>query len=366
MSLRIPFLELDRMHQSLRIELEAKFSDVLQTGIFSGGNEVDDFAHAVGRLLGVGHAIPCSNGTDALEMALKVVGVQPGDEVIVPALSWVSTAEAVVNMGAVPTFLDVDQNGLLDLNRLHEGISKRTKALVPVHLYGKMVDMQALTAVSRPLGLKVVEDAAQAFGSYQGGIPAGGWGDVGCYSFYPTKNLGALGEGGMMVTDDASLANHLSLLLNHGQPEKDVHLISGRNAKMDSLQAAFLQVKLNHFESMQQRRKALARIYLDRLKVQPLIRLPEGMLNADHNAHLFTIHCPKRNYLKAHLEDRGIGSAIHYPEILPNLPPFSDAGNYPMASYISQSTLSLPLHPYLTEEEVHTVCDAVLDFFARG
>lgn len=364
MSLHIPFLELGRIHQSLRSELETKFSEMLQVGIFSGGKEVEGFAEAVKQCLGVGHAIPCSNGTDALEMALKVLGVQPGDEVIVPALSWISTAEAVVNLGAVPKFADVDRNGLLDLNRLPDLISRRTKVIIPVHLYGKMVDMQALVAFANRLGVKVVEDSAQAFGSLQRGVPAGAWGDVGCYSFYPTKNLGALGEGGMMVTDDASIADHLRLLLNHGQLERDKHLISGRNAKMDSLQAAFLHIKLKHFESMQRSRKVLAAIYLERLSILSDISLPQGVLDVDHNAHLFTIQCPDRNHLKACLETKGIGSAIHYPEILPFLPPFADTGEYPVASSIAQSTLSLPLHPYLTEEEVHFVCDAVLGFFA--
>ncbi|WP_209330216.1 DegT/DnrJ/EryC1/StrS family aminotransferase [Lunatimonas salinarum] len=366
MRLHIPFLELGRLHESLRPELEAKFTEILRVGVFSSGHEVESFAREVSRFLGVKYAIPCSNGTDALEMALKVVGVKPGDEVIVPALSWISTAEAVVNIGAVPQFAEVDRNGLLDLNRLDKGLSERTKAIIPVHLYGKMVDMAALTTFARSMDLRVVEDAAQAFGAFQSGIPAGGWGDVGCFSFYPTKNLGALGEAGLLVTSDSISAENLSLFLNHGQPKRDEHEISGRNAKIDTLQAAFLRIKLKHFESMQERRKKLAAIYLERLGGLSEISLPMGMLQADHNAHLFTIQCVNRDQLKAYMEERGIGTAIHYPEILPHLKPFLEGRAFPVASTIARSTLSLPLNPSLREEEVHRVCDALVAYFQRG
>jgi UDP-2-acetamido-2-deoxy-ribo-hexuluronate aminotransferase len=363
MKLRIPFLGLDKVHQSLQDELASKFGELIHAGVFSGGIEVDAFAEEIRDYLGAPFVIPCSNGTDALEIAMKVLGIGSGDEVILPALTWVSTAEAIRNVGAVPRFVDVTTDGLIDLDRVEGKLSRATKAIIPVHLYGKMVDMDRLSLIAEGFDIKVIEDAAQAFGAFRVGRSAGLWGGVGCFSFYPTKNLGALGEAGMMVTMDAAVANQCRLWVNHGQVERNAHLISARNAKIDTLQAAFLRIKLRHFSSMQAIRKELAEIYLRRLRGIDELTLPSGILEHDHNAHLFTVQCKQRDQLKVYLEQYGIGSAIHYPQILPQMSPYMDGAPYPVAETVAKNTLSLPLNPSLTSEEVQEVAEVVARFF---
>ena len=351
------------MHQDLAQELKEKFAEVLAEGIFSAGKEVDLLEKNISDILGLPTAIACSNGTDALELSLKALGIGHGDEVIVPALTWISTAEAVANVGAKPVFCDVNEEGLMTPDLAVSAISSKTKAVIPVHLYGKMVDMHKLMDFARQQGIKVIEDAAQAFGAKQQGRSAGSFGDTGCFSFYPTKNIGALGEAGMITCQDKKVEQQIRILLNHGQSERDVHPLQGRNSKIDSLQAGFLNVKLRHFSSWQAIRKKLAGIYLSELQNIELIRLPEGMMEEDHNAHLFTIQTDKRNELKQYLEQLGIGTAIHYPKPLYLTEAFRSPNNFPMAEKISRSTLSLPLHPYLKEEEVEWICAEVRRFF---
>jgi UDP-2-acetamido-2-deoxy-ribo-hexuluronate aminotransferase len=359
----IPFLELKTMHQHLSEELHQKFDEVLAEGIFSAGKEVDVLEESVREMLGLPHAIACSNGTDALELSLKALGIGYGDEVIVPALTWISTAEAVANVGAKPVFCDVNEEGLMTPAGLENAISPKTKALIPVHLYGKMVDMPELMDFARRHGLKVIEDAAQAFGARQQGRSAGSFGDVGCFSFYPTKNIGALGEAGLITCKDEALGQQIRILLNHGQSARDVHPLQGRNSKIDSLQAAFLNVKLRHFSEWQATRKKLVGIYMRELQDITAIRLPKGIMEEDHNAHLFTIQTDKRDALKQYLKQQGIGTAIHYPKPLHLTEAFRSLNSFPMAEKISKSTLSLPLHPYLKEEEVGWICGEMRRFF---
>ncbi|HLT08308.1 MAG TPA: DegT/DnrJ/EryC1/StrS family aminotransferase [Cyclobacteriaceae bacterium] len=363
---QIPFLELKTMHEHLGEELKAKFADVLAEGVFSAGKEVHSLEENVGKMLGLPHAIACSNGTDALELSLKASGIGYGDEVIVPALTWISTAEAVANVRAKPIFCDINEEGLMTLETVESVISPKTKAIIPVHLYGKMVHMPRLMGFARQHGLKVIEDAAQAFGAWQQGRSAGSFGDTGCYSFYPTKNIGALGEAGMITCKDKALEQQIRILLNHGQSERDVHPLQGRNSKIDSLQAAFLNVKLRHFGSWQTIRKKLAAIYLHKLKDIAALRLPEGILEEDHNAHLFAIQTARRDALKQYLEQQGIGTAIHYPKPIHMTEAFRSHNSLPMSEKISKSTLSLPLHPYLKEEEVEWICEKVRKFFTEG
>lgn len=362
----LPFLELGPLHQQISNELEKKFKEVLRAGIFSAGKEVALLEKNTGKLLKVPYAIPCSNGTDALELALAALGIGYGDEIIVPALTWISTAEAVVNMGAKPVFCDVDQWGLLDVSEAEKLITNRTKGLIPVHLYGKMVEMKGLLNFAHQHQLKVIEDAAQAFGAFQQGKSAGTFGDIGCFSFYPTKNLGALGEAGLVITKSNDLAERIRLMLNHGQSERDIHELVGRNSKIDTLQAAFLNVKLRHFTSWQNIRKRLASLYLEELKEMKALQLPHHILEADHTAHLFTIRSDQRDALKAYLKNQGIGTAVHYPASLPKTKAFYNSSSFPRAEEISRTTLSLPLHPHLKEEEVIFICSKIKDFFNRS
>ncbi|HLW20655.1 MAG TPA: DegT/DnrJ/EryC1/StrS family aminotransferase [Cyclobacteriaceae bacterium] len=359
MKRQIPFLELRTMHEHLGEELKEKFSEVLAEGIFSAGREVDALEENIRKMLGLPNAISCSNGTDALELSLKVLGIGHGDEVVVPALTWISTAEAVANVGASPVFCDVNEEGLMTPEILEGVISSKTKAVIPVHLYGKMVDMPMLLKLASRHGLKVIEDAAQAFGAKLQGRSAGTFGHTGCFSFYPTKNVGALGEAGLITSKDKNIEERIRFLLNHGQSSRDVHTLQGRNSKIDSMQAGFLNVKLRYLHSWQAIRKKLAAVYLHELQDARGIKLPKGILQDDHNAHLFAIQTEERDILKKHLERLGIGTAIHYPKPIHLTEAFRSHHSFPMAEKISKSTLSLPLHPYLKEAEVEWICREV-------
>lgn len=362
MNKQIPFLDLSQIPLDLKIALKEKFSQMLDKGVFSGGEEVELLERSLQEHLSISHALACSNGTDALELALRALDVGYGDEVIVPALTWVSTAEAVSIVGAKPVFIDTDQSGLMDLNLLESKKNSRTKAIIPVHLYGRMVDMEKLMSWSKKNRVAVIEDAAQSFGAVLKGKHAGTWGDIGCLSFYPTKNLGALGEAGAVLTEDSILAEKLRHLLNHGQTSRDHHVQIGRNARVDSLQAGFLNIKLGFFDHWQKKRKHLASIYLQELKDIPTISLPEEILSPFHNAHLFVIQISQRDALKAYLSKKGVGTAIHYPVIIPYMEPYSDGQKYPIAEKLSKTVLSLPLNPGLNDGEVKRICEEVGNF----
>lgn len=361
----IPFLDLSQFPKELKYALEKKFSEMLDKGIFSGGEEVDLLERNLCDFLNNPFVVPCANGTDALEIALMTLGIGPGDEVIVPALTWVSTAEAVILSGAKLVFVDTEENGLMDIFQVQKLIRPQTKALLPVHLYGKMMDMEKLMGIAMNAELHVVEDVAQAFGASLNGKFAGTWGDIGCFSFYPTKNLGALGEAGALSAKDKGVANKIRLFTNHGQESRDYHLMVGRNSRIDSIQAGFLNVKMMFWKEWQQRRKKLAGLYLDNLQGLPDIKLPENILSSDHNAHLFVISSQKRDDLKNHLWRQGIGTAIHYPTIVPKIKPYDDGLKYPIAEKLSRESLSLPLNPFLNESEIVTVCNCIRGFYQK-
>lgn len=352
------------MHKAQKEKLSFAFGKVLDEGLFSGGAAVTEFQGELESWLEVKHAIGLGNGTDALELALKALGIGVGDEVIVPALTWVSTAEVVKLVGAEPIFADTDENGLISRN--WTGLcTEKTRAIIPVHLYGKMVPMEALVQEAKKRNLYVVEDAAQSFGAVQNGKASGTWGDIGALSFYPTKNLAALGEAGACVTNDSKLMGLISLLSNHGQPKRDDHELAGRNARIDSLQASFLSAQLSFFSEFQVRRKELAEAYLEALKDIQELTLPEDILSKDHNAHLFVIKTKRRNELMKYLEGEGIGTAIHYPKILPDLEPFKSEGSFAVARKITETCLSLPLNPYLSDKEIEYVTDCIRRFFTK-
>lgn len=360
---QIPFLDLSRIPEELKKSMKKKFAEMLDKGVFSAGEEVEALEKKLRNYLQAAHVVPCANGTDALEIALRVLGIGFGDEVIVPAMTWVSTAESVRMVGAIPVFLDTDAEGLMDLEALDSVASSKTKAIIPVHLYGKMVDMEKVVDWARKKGVVVIEDAAQAFGSSQKGVSAGCWGDIGCFSFYPTKNLGALGEAGALVSQDSKLEARLRLWINHGQISRDKHVSLGRNSRIDSLQAGFLNVKMDCFDVWQKRRKVLAEIYLRELKGLGDLVLPQDIHESSHNAHLFVIRTRNRNELKSFLSQSGIGTAIHYPTILPQMEAYADGRKYPMAEANSKTVLSLPLNPWMLEEECEEIVDAIRRFY---
>lgn len=335
---------------------------MLEKGIFSGGKEVEELESQISTMLGSRHAISCANGTDALELALRALEIGPGDEVIVPAMTWVSTAEAVSLLGAKPVFWDTDEEGLLQPD-WGEAVTEKTKAVIPVHLYGKMVEMDELLDQAKEHRLYVIEDAAQAFGAVQGQKAAGTGGTIGCLSFYPTKNLGALGEAGMCLTQDENLAQKIRLLSNHGQAVRDQHRLIGRNSRIDSLQAGFLNLMLGQFEVNLAKRKRIAEVYLEKLSGISDLILPKGMLKDDHNAHLFVVQTQKRNAFRDFLTKNGIGTAIHYPQIIPDMEPYLVEGDFVNARNLAYQGLSLPLNPYLSEKEQEWIVGKVREFF---
>lgn len=362
--MEIPFLELKLLDEKLKEALRTKFASMLDDGIFSGGEEVDRLEASLFREFDSAFVMTCANGTDALELALRALEIGQGDEVIVPAMTWVSTAEAVCLVGAKPVFWDVDEDGLLGQD-WHQAITVRTKAVIPVHLYGKMAYMDPIMAVAKDRGIKVIEDAAQAYGASLNGKAAGTCSDIGCLSFYPTKNLGALGEAGACVTQDSGLAEKIRLLRNHGQIIRGRHELIGRNSRIDTLQAGFLNVLLANFSCFQKTRKELAGIYLEKLRPIEGLKLPQEMMGEAHNAHLFVICTEKREALQAFLVQRGIGTVVHYPQILPEMKQFFQIGDFPNAGKLSKQALSLPLNPWLKKGEIELVASAVRDFFSN-
>lgn len=362
--MEIPFLDLKRIDSALQHKLTLKFSEMLQKGIFSGGEEVTTFESYVSEFLQSSFAISCANGTDALELALRALQIGDGDEVIVPAMTWVSTAEAVKMVGAQPVFWDTDKDGSID-GDWEKAITSKTKAVIPVHLYGKMVEMDSLMEKARANNLYVIEDAAQAFGAFQRNKAAGTFSDIGCLSFYPTKNLGALGEAGMCLTKNQILVNQLRLLLNHGQPQRDRHELIGRNSRIDTIQAGFLNVITDEFDRFQDKRKSISRVYLESLKAIDQIILPYSILSADHSAHLFVIQTDRRDELQSFLMSERIGTAIHYPSILPDMKPFATEGIFVNSRKLSQRGLSIPLNPWLKEAEVLFIVQKIKEFFSN-
>lgn len=361
--MNIPFLDLKRIPVGIKDELTRTFRRMLEEGIFSGGKEVNLFENNIASYLNIPDFVSCSNGTDALEIALRLLNIGPGDKVAVPALTWVSTAEVVKLTGAELVFVDTDKDGLIDLDNLIELPLDHLKAVIPVHLYGQIAAMEKLCKWSKEKGIKVIEDAAQSFGAKLGNKASGAWGDIGCFSFYPTKNLGALGEAGGIFCKDEELMLRARQMINHGQSYRDKHEILGKNARIDSIQATFLNVMLNYFDQWQIQRKELAKIYLEELSEIKALKLPLNCMQSQHSLHLFTLQTPLRDELRAFLLENGIGTAVHYPQIIPKMKPYHDGKSYPNAQKISQQTLSLPLNPFLTKKEVLYISRFIREFF---
>lgn len=369
--MKIPFLDLNAQFQSIRTDIMDAIDRVLVSGRFVGGEWVEGFEQEFARFVRSRYAIGVSSGTAALELALKAERISGGDEVIVPANSFFATAEAVSNVGARPVFGDVDPRTFhLDVASVERLINRRTRAVIVVHLYGRVVDIRALQELADRYGLRIIEDAAQAHGTEKDGVPTGGSGRLTCFSFYPGKNLGAFGDGGAVTCNDPGQAERLRLLREHGSPAKYVHLIVGTNARLDAIQAAILLVKLRHLHKWNARRVEHAKAYAARL-LSPGIRIPEVPVgNSEHNFHLFVIRVKNRDALKQQLLDRGIETGIHYPVPLHLTPAYQDLGypiqgSLPTSEALAPEILSLPMYPELSNSQIEEVAEAVLDFLSQ-
>lgn len=357
----IPFLDLGRQHAALRKELLAAVDGVLASSRFVLGPESQALETELAALCGVRHGIGVGSGTDALRLALGALGVGPGDEVVTPAFSFVASASTILMTGAQPVFVDVDPATLaLDPDRLERALTPRTRAIVVVHLYGHPAPIDRVLAVARARGLAVVEDVAQAIGATWDGRPAGGWGDAACLSFYPTKNLGACGDGGMLLTSRDDVAERVRRLRHHGDAGRYHHVELGYCSRLDDMQAALLRVKLRWLAGWTEARRRLAARYRERLAGLPL-GLPTENARARHIYHQFTVRHPQRDALAKALADLGVGTAVHYPLPVPGQPLFGDTDErrFPEAWRASREVLSLPCFPELTEAEAEGVVQGV-------
>lgn len=336
---------------------------VLRDGHFILGPEVAAFESEVAAYLNAKHAIGVASGTDALVIALRALDIGPGDEVIVPAYTFFATAEAVLLVGAVPVFVDADPlTYCLDIKLIRERVTSRTKAIIPVHLYGHPADMVALAELAADLGLKLIEDCAQSFGAELCARKTGTFGDIGCYSFFPTKNLGACGDAGMLVTNDDRLAERIKMLRTHGWREKYKPELVGYNSRLDELQAAILRIKLRHVDRWNERRRELANLYAEYLAGLPVI-LPYQSPVGKHVYHLYVVRVRERDKVKQHLAAQGIATGVYYPSPLHLLEPCRQlgyaCGDFPAAELACRETLALPLYPELTPADIQEISAAL-------
>lgn len=365
----IPQLDLGPQLEALAEELATATARVIASRQFILGPELEAFESEFAAYCGVRHAIGVASGTDALELALRSVGIGEGDEVITVSHTFIATALAITAVGAKPVFVDVRRDdGLMDPDRAADAVTDRTRAIVPVHLYGRCVEMDRLLRLAREHGLRVVEDAAQAHGASIHGRKAGSLGDVGCFSFYPSKNLGALGDGGAVITNDPQLADSLRLLRNYGQDRKYHHLVPGRNSRLDELQAATLRVKLGYLEDFNCARRSIARTYHATVGKSNSIRFLsfDPGRDAMHQAVLCT---PDRDGLRRHLDHAGIQTQVHYPMPCHRQPVYAGLAPVhalPVTEELAGQVLSLPLYPELTESQIERICIAINAWRTKG
>jgi len=363
----VPFVNMRAQFAEERERLLPVVEEILSGGMWVGGDAVERFEAAMCAYTGARHCVALNSGTDALALGLKVLGVGPGDEVITPPNSFVASTAAIIQAGATPVFADVlpDQN--IDPARVEAAITPKTRAIMPVHLTGRIADMDAIMAIADHYGLKVIEDAAQSIGSQLDGRQSGTIGHMGCFSAHPLKNLNAAGDAGYVLTDDDDMATRLRRLRNHGMVDRDTVGEWGVVSRMDSLQAAILVSRLEDLDDVIAKRHANAELYRQRLSTEVAFSPP--CRNTEFNTfHTFVVQLDRRDELQAHLADLGIGTAIHYPVPIHLQPAAADLGHaigdFPVAEEQAGRILSLPVHQFLAEVDIETVCDAINGFFA--
>lgn len=371
--MEIPFVDLKRQHEDLLPELWREYERIFDKCNFILGDEVEKFENAFAEWLGAETTVGVNSGTDALVMALRALDIGPGDEVIVPVYTFVASADAVVRVGAKPVFVDIDARTYnMDPEKIPPAITEKTKAIIVVHLYGQAADIDAIRAIAEERQLAVIEDAAQALGTRWRGKPVGTLGDVGCFSFYPTKNLGAAGDGGAIVSSNETVVEKCLLMRDHGRsvtvPEMVFEMI-GYNSRLSALQAAFLRLKLEDLEESLIDRIENARLY-DRLFTDTEVVTPEFRDDGSHTYNLYTIQVRDRDRLRNYLREKKIGAAVYYPRPLHLQPCFDDLGykerDFPVAEEVSRRVLSLPIYPGLKKHEIETVVATVLEFLENN
>ncbi len=363
--MNVSFVDLTREYEQIESEIDGALEDVLHSGRFIQGDHVEAFEEEFAAFVDTEYGVGVNSGSDALTLALRALGVGPGDEVITVSHTFVSTANAAVKNNARPVFVDVDPKTLcMDVDALEDAVTEETAAIVPVHLYGQPVEMEPIVELAEEYGLAVVEDASQAHGATYDGKPVGSFGDVGCFSLYPTKNLGAYGDAGVLVTDDVDVAAELRSLRDYGRTDKYQYERVENHSRLDEMQAAILREKLRYLDEWNARRRTAASEYRDLLadtRAEPL-GIQEGV---EHVYHLFVVRHPDRDGLRRHLEANGIDAIIHYPIPVHEQPAYADHESRHDLAVTERATdqiLSLPIHPWITNEELEAVTAAVQAF----
>jgi dTDP-4-amino-4,6-dideoxygalactose transaminase len=364
--MKIPLMDLSGSYEDIYEEISSKIKDCIDNTSFIGGNEVENFEKEFARYCDTKYAIACGNGTDALILALKSLGIGRGDTVITVPNTFIATTEAITSVGASVRFVDIDEKTYtMDPEKLEYFIENNNKkekirAIIPVHLYGQMADMVSIKKIAEKYDIKIIEDSAQAHGAEYNGKKPGYYGDLATYSFYPGKNLGAFGDAGGITTNDEILSNTLRMLANHGRVDKYEHYIEGYNSRLDTIQAAVLRVKLKHLDKWTNLRKQKVIIYNDFLKEVPDIIIPSENEKSRHVYHVYVVRVKNRNLIKEKLKEKGISAGIHYPIPL-HLQKAYDYLNYkngdlPVTEMVSKEILSLPLWPEISNEQIEIIC----------
>lgn len=363
--MKIPFVDLHAQYLSIQDEIDEAIKNVIAESAFIRGPYVDQFEEDFAKTMGVKHCVSCANGTDALYIAMKGLGLCPGDEVITTAHSWISTSETITQAGGKVVFCDTDaETYTIDPKVIESKLTSRTVGIIPVHLYGQPADMDPILEIARKHKLWVIEDCAQAHCATYKGKKVGTMGDVGTFSFYPGKNLGAMGDAGCLVTQDGQLANWCSLYARHGG--KGDHQFEGINSRLDGLQAAILSVKLPHLSRWIEARQGIAKFYNESLQSLECIQVPALAEHRTHVYHLYVIRTPKRECLRKFLTEAGVSTVLNYPKALPFYPAYSYLNHKPEDfpnAYAHQSEiLSLPVYPEMTQMMLEYVVDKIRDF----
>jgi dTDP-4-amino-4,6-dideoxygalactose transaminase len=367
--MKVPFADLKLQYKALKDQIDFAINQVIDETSFIGGKYVRKFENEFASKYGVKHCIGVANGTDAIYISLKMLGIGIGDEVITTSTSWISTSETIGQVGATPVFVDIDKFYTINADLIENSITTKTKAIIPVHLYGQPADMERIVAIAKKHNLYIIEDCAQSHFTQLNGKNVGTFGDLATFSFYPGKNLGAYGDAGCILTNDSKLAEKCRMFANHGALIKHTHLIEGINSRLDALQAAILSVKLPHLDNWNSCRINNAKVYSELLKNVKGVKLPIIRKNSLHTFHLYVIRVERRDELKFFLENAGIETAIHYPVALPFMPAYKHLNqlpeHFPESTFHHKEILSLPMFPEMDEYSIKYVTDVIKEFFSN-
>ncbi|HTY09428.1 MAG TPA: DegT/DnrJ/EryC1/StrS family aminotransferase [Bacteroidota bacterium] len=364
--MNIPLVDLKSQYLSIKTEIDNAIQGVLNQTDFIGGSAIKSFEKSFAEFCGMKYAVGVGNGTDAIHLALRACGIGSGDEVITAVNIFIATSEAITAAGAKPVFVDNDPSTYtIDATRIEEKITPKTKAIIPIHLYGQPADMEPIQQIAKKHNLIVIEDAAQAHGATYNGTKVGNFGKAACFSFYPGKNLGAYGDAGAVATNDEKFAEHVRMLANHGRLEKYEHKIEGYNSRLDTLQAAILNVKLRYLGEWVKRRQLHASHFDRLLRGHDIVSIPAVRKNSTHAYHLYVVRVNNREKVRAHLKEKGIATGIHYPIPLHQQPAYRylnyRTGDFPVAERYAPQILSIPLYPELTDAQVEYVAAALIE-----